>query len=205
MTIKDKKGNTTPTAVNISQGINPFHLTQRQSRNFMSMPITKGRWVVKALKEMQAEIKAWQKKIKDVVEELKTNKVAVVNSAGNSNIDLEELDPKLRKQMEKDAAINPLLVGTGIIGVGATDTNGKLTTYSTRGNHYQFATTVPDGKKAGTSYTAPAFSVILTKTMRDKQLTVNEALAYLKKQNPLKIDDQGNAYTYIPLPKKKKK
>ena len=221
--LKEKKGNATPTVINISQGTSEVHILKQLGKyssfamtkmtaeekkrlldtNFNTLDFLKlETFIDTALKHMQTEIKDWQTKIKDVVQKLKKQNVVVVTAGGNDNKLLKELDPKFRKQMEADEAVDPLFVGTGIIGVGAAKPNGELSDYSTRGDHYQFAIPTPDGRDEGTSFSTPGFSVVLLDTMTKKKMTPDQALAYLRKMNPRKIDDQGNAYTYIPLPKK---
>jgi hypothetical protein len=154
------------------------------------------------------EIKSWQAKIKNVVAELKNKNVAVVQSAGNDagNGESPGLNSpeysEIKHQFAKYEAIDPMLQGTGIIGVGSTKQNGDLEHYSTRGNHYQFATTVPDGAD-GTSFTAPAIATGVS-VLVAKGFTVHQALDYLRKIGTPKKDDQGNPYTYISLEKLQK-
>ncbi len=175
-------------------------VSSRQNINLSNLET----FIDEAWKEMKGEIKGWQAKIKKEVTKLKeTKNVVVVKGAGNDGGNGEYLGlnssqfADIKSQFEKDEAIDPMLQGTEIIGVGSTKQNGDLEHYSTPGNHYQFATTVPDGTD-GTSLTTPAIGTGLA-VLLPKGYTVDQALAYLKKIGIQKKDNEGNSYVYISL------
>jgi hypothetical protein len=159
-----------------------------------------------AWKGMQDQIQSWQSKIKDVVAKLKTKNIAVVKSAGNNNEKINSSEySSIKSQFEKDEAIDPMMKpDIGIIGVSLTNLNGDLASLATRGNHFKFATIAPDrSPDSGTSYASPAIGTLLAEKLAEGY-TVDEAVAELQKKGILKKDDQGNPYTYVPLPKRKK-
>lgn len=156
-----------------------------------------------AWNEMKVEIKGWQAEIKEVVTKLKAKNVVVVKGAGNDggNGEYPGLNSSqfadIKSQFEDYEAIDPMVQGTGIIGVGSTKQNGDLEHYSTPGNHFQFATTVPDGAD-GTSLTTPAIGTGIA-TLLPKGYTVDQAVAHLRKIGIQKKDNEGNSYVYISL------
>jgi hypothetical protein len=157
------------------------------------------------LEEAKPEIDKAKKELEQEVKKLKDKNIAVVAAIGNDNDDIESVRKNsLRKNMpkikfEKDEGVDILNSVEGVISVGSSGKNGELTDYSTRSELIDFSATVPyaDQDEEGTSFTAPAVAALLAKTMKDKKMTVDQAVAYLKSKGKQMKDEEGNAYTYL--------
>lgn len=163
-------------------------------------------------------------KAEDAVEALKQKNVAVIVASGNYNDDIEALKKEHPDvQFESDEGQSIFAVKNTIT-VGASNADGTLTDYSSRGGEVDFTTQVPPsiegrsiikqdeygtyegGKTRGTSFTAPAvagmYSILIA-----QGYSVDEATAYLKRLGKAKKDDtpEANPYTDLNLEDVQKK
>ena len=124
-------------------------------------------------------------KLEKEVEHLKEKGTAVVVAVGNDEDSLKYLRIKyIGIELDKNEGENFLASVKGVIPVGASTRDGRFTDYSSRGEHILFSTIVPNADlgQEGTSLTAPAVGALLAKIMKDKHMTVDEAVAYLKQE-----------------------
>ncbi len=152
------------------------------------------------LEDAKPEIDKAKEDLSKEVKKLKDKNIAVVVAIGNDNEDIEWVRKNMPDiKFEEDEGIDMLQSIEGVINVGASGKNGKLTDYSTRSELIDFSATVPyaDQDEAGTSFTAPAFAALLAKRMKEKNMTVDEAVADLKKEGKQMKDEEGNVYTYL--------
>lgn len=151
------------------------------------------------------------------VERLKKQNVAVVVAVANDNDNLEAFKKEHPDvQFESDEGQN-LYALKNVVTVGASETDGTLTKYSSRGPEVDFTTQVPPsiagrsilknnkdgtyetGSLEGTSFTAPAVAGMLSILINNKRMTVNEAIAYLKDLGTQKQDDTPERHSYTDL------
>jgi hypothetical protein len=146
-----------------------------------------------------------KKKAEDAVEALKQKNVAVVVAAGNLNDDIEAFKkehPDVQFESDEGQSIFAL---KNTITVGASNADGTLTDYSSRGTEVDFTTQIPPSiKKRGTSYTAPTAAGMVA-FLTAQGYTVDEAKDLLKNWGTAKQDEFGNSYTDLNLADVQKK
>ncbi len=160
-----------------------------------------------------------KKEAEQSVERLKKQNVAVVVAVGNVHAGIEAFKKEHPGVLfESDEGQN-LYALKNVVTVGASETDGTLTKYSSRGPEVDFTTQVPpriagrsiltkgqygtyeSGTKQGTSFTAPVVTgmlAILT-NQEGMGMTVDEAIAYLKDLGTQKQDDTPERHSYTDL------
>ncbi len=156
-------------------------------------------YIDESLEEIKPELDKAKKDLTKEVQNLKELRIPILTAIGNDK----KLISSMRNagvDIEENEGIDPIAEGTGIISVGATSRNGKLTDYSTRSKEVAFGLEVPynDQKDAGTSFTAPAFAALIGKYLKENpDKSVEEAIAHFKNKGRAMKDDQGNTYTNL--------
>ena len=107
------------------------------------------------------------------------------------------LESKTPILFEKNEGENFLTSVDGVIGAGTSESNGKLTKYSSRGQHTMFTAVVPytDQGETGTSFSPVASKVA---ELINKGMTVAQAIKTLENQGSKMTNNEGDTYTYLP-------
>jgi hypothetical protein len=165
-----------------------------------------------------AKIAEAKETARQAVTTLKKLNIPVIVASGNYNDDIEAFKNEHPDvQFESDEG-QSAYADLGTITVGASNPDGPLTYYSSRGPEVAFTTQVPpsiegrfnvrwDDKKkkvtgnyktTGTSFTAPVVAAMYAELI-EQGMTVDEATAYLKKLGTLKKDDTPEQSSYTDL------
>jgi hypothetical protein len=215
-----------PSAVNASWGTTKFSVltsfqrqpelcykmaTEQERRSLFDLPkdekATKYTWKLPELEsyidktvDNSTNIAEEKQKAEDAVEELKKKDIAVVVSAANLNDDIEAFKKEHPDvQLEPDEGQIIFAPLKNVVTVGSSNADGTLTDYSSRGAEVDFTTQVPPSiKKRGTSFTAPVGAGMIA-FLINQGMTVNEAIAYLKRLGKAKKDDTPEGNTYVDL------
>jgi hypothetical protein len=196
---------------------NLFDLNKKESHGYVWKLPELESYIDKTLAESNKIAEA-KEKATQAVAGLKKLNIPVIVGSGNSNDDIEAFKNEHPDvQFESDEG-QSMYANLGTITVGASNPDGTLTEYSSRGPEVDFTTQVPpsirgrsnlrwDDKKKkatgnlrtkGTSFTAPVVAAMYAKLIA-KGMKVDEATAYLKKLGTPKKDDTSDQNPYTDL------
>ncbi len=188
---------------------NLFDLKKKESHGYVWKLPELESYIDKTI-DNSTKIAKEKEKAEDAVEALKQKNVAVIVASGNYNDDIEAFKKEHPDvQFESDEGQSIFAIKNTIT-VGASNADGTLTDYSSRGTEVDFTTQVPPsvegrsiikedeygthegGKTRGTSFTAPAVAGMVA-ILISQGYTPDEAKELLKDWGTAKQDEFRNA------------
>jgi hypothetical protein len=139
-----------------------------------------------------------KKELEIEVAKLKKEKnIAVLAGVANEEEFINMLESKTPILFEKNEGENFLTSVEGVIGAGTSESNGKLTKYSSRGQHTMFTAVVAyaDQGDSGTSFSPVASKVA---ELINEGMPVAKAIKTLENQGTKITNEEGDTYTFLP-------